>query len=253
MMKSSVIFSIFIGVICVCMYSSRIYAQPPFEIPPSGGLVVCAENLNTCNLDLDSCNDDLAACEAEGGQIFPGDGYNDPSFGTIGHGPALSYTDNLDGTFTDDNTGYMWEIKDNAGGIHDVNNLYTWTDDMVGDLTDPDGTLFTVFLHALNNTCDGAGVTDCIDDSPCGGGVCGFAGYRDWCIPNIKALQSIVDYSVFSPSSNVPGLTRSNIYWSTTTNTASNNFVWFINFNNGPIGGTNKTNSWFARAVRPCE
>ena len=40
-------------------------------------------------------------------QIFPGDGYFDPSFGTFGHGPALIYMDNGDGTFTDCNTKCM--------------------------------------------------------------------------------------------------------------------------------------------------
>lgn len=28
----------------------------------------------------------------------------------------MSYTDNLDGTFTDDNTGLMWEIKTGTVG-----------------------------------------------------------------------------------------------------------------------------------------
>src|SRR3972149_9882251 len=115
-------------------------------------------------------------------QVFPGDGFPNPDkFGVSGHGPALSYTDNGDGTFTDDNTGFMWEMKDESGGIHDKDNTYTWTDTGNSNLTDPDGTLFTDFLDKINNTCDGAGATSCSTDSGCSGGeLCGLAGHRDW-------------------------------------------------------------------------
>lgn len=49
--------------------------------------------------------------------VFPGDG--DLS------GPALSYTDNGDGTATDNNTGFMWEIKvtGDSGSCLDVDEL----------------------------------------------------------------------------------------------------------------------------------
>lgn len=127
---------------------------------------------------------------------FPGDGFPNPDvFGLSGHGPALSYTDNGDGTVTDDNTGVMWEMKAGSVGTpvdrtdatvcpdpHNVNNRYTWTDQGDGDITDPDGTLFTVFLPQLNDVA--------------GGGANCFAGYCDWCIPNVKRLQSIVDYAM---------------------------------------------------------
>lgn len=59
--------------------------------------------------------------------------------GLSGHGPDLSYQDNGDGTFTDNNTKFMWEIKlapDGSDGgncdaanqddrsVHCVNNIY---------------------------------------------------------------------------------------------------------------------------------
>lgn len=263
----------------------RSYAQPP-----PGGLPLCIATLNTCNenltvledqlntcnansttledqLDtcntgLNTCESDLAACEAEGGQIFPGDGYpNFDAFGVSGHGPALSYTDNGDGTFTDDNTELMWEKKGEAGDIHDVNNAYTWTDTGDGDLTNPDGTLFTIFLNTLNNSCDGAGDFDCETDADCeivGSEVCGFLGHQNWRIPNVKELQSIVDYSVVNPASSVPGPTESStsaFYWSSTT------FADFADFQDthslvvlfefGVVVNGPKNVGGFARAVRP--
>lgn len=198
----------------------------------------------------------LASC-AEGSQTLPGDGYVNPdAVGVSGHGRALSYADNGDGTFSDCNTGLMWEKKDDSGGVHDVDNDYLWTDFADMDGSDPDGNLFTVFLNTLNNRCDGDEVTACTSDADCAGignGLCGHAGHRDWCIPNLKQLQSIVDYSRINPASSVPGETKAFDYWSVTTLAGSPLNVWWVDFSDGvanddgKIGNGNK-----ARAVRPC-
>ena len=227
----------------------------------------CSANLNTCNEgqavcseDLNACNEDLAECGAQPAMICPGDGYSDPdAYGVSGHGPALSYSDNGDGTFTDINTGLKWEIKDDAGGIHDKDNAYTWTDTGNGDSTDPDGTLFNVFLNALNNTCNGDGIDPCSSDADCtgiGDEVCGLAGHRDWRVPNAKELQSIVDYSIANPASSVPGLTAPLEYWSATTDATpglggQKVGAFYVHFRTGAVIDINKFNSYRGRAVRP--
>jgi hypothetical protein len=182
---------------------------------------------------------------------FPGDGVEDPQ---------LRYKDNGNGTFTDKNTGFMWEIKNNNGGIHDVDNTYLWSNTGVA----PDGPLFEVFLGTLNNTCRDDETIACVTNGDCKarnggpGGPCGFAGYRDWCIPHVKLLQSIVDYGTFEPASSVPGLTAASFpYWSATTIASSDDFAWFVNFNFGGVNGESKLGDQFplglpARAVRPC-
>jgi len=61
--------------------------------PFPGGLPVCRAALNTCTTNLTTCQNDLAVCQAEPNAVFTGAG--------TGHGAALSYTNNGDGTATD--------------------------------------------------------------------------------------------------------------------------------------------------------
>ena len=151
-------------------------------------------------------------------QIFPGDG--------AGDGPDLNYEDDGDGTFTDCNTKYMWEKKDQSGGVHDVDKTYIWSDSGSA----PDGSV--------------------ANGGP--GGPCGFAGFRDWCIPNVKKLQSIVNYGVNNPASSFPGSTAASFYWSSTTRADNANDAWSVDFNFGDVSVVNKGGSIRARAVRPC-
>jgi hypothetical protein len=69
------------------------------------------------------------------------------------------FVDNGDGTLTDRQTCLVWEKKDNAGGIHDLNNLYQWS----STGTAMDGSVFTVFIAGLNSAA--------------------FAGHQDWRLP----------------------------------------------------------------------
>ena len=218
-------------------------------------LGTCSTDLNACTADLTeaqddlaTCTADLAACQAEPNAVFPGDG--------AGHGAALSYMNNGDGTATDNNTGLMWEVKDDAGGVHDVANTYTWTSTPGG--TAANGTLFTEFLDTLNNKCDGDVKITCTIDADCSGGIgngkCGRAGFRDWRIPHIKELQSIVDYGVAFPGPAIdptfPGLTAASDYWSSTEIAGSPSIAWHVFFDNGNVGDALKNFALRGRAVR---
>jgi hypothetical protein len=169
-------------------------------------------------------------------------------------GPAVKglvrperFVDNGDGTITDSQTGLMWEKKDDSGGVHDKDNLYTWS----ATFSDPDGTAFVDFLGDLNN---------CVDDGnwPPAGVTGGFAGHCDWRLPTIMELQSIVDLS--APGCGPPtydpcidpifGPTASFYYWSSTADALNPYNAWDVNFTNGNVFYGGKDLDFYVRAVR---
>ena len=169
--------------------------------------------------------------------------YGTGSDGDLQKGAARSFTDNGDGTITDNLTGLMWEKKSDDGSIHDKDNTYTW-----GLTSSPytmNGTMVTTFLAALN-----------------GGG--GFAGHTDWRIPNSNELESIVNLQNVNPAVDSAfntscaasctvtacSCTQSDYYWSSTTYQADPTDAWFVYFSDGSVDDGSKSNSRYVRAVR---
>ncbi|HKZ84020.1 MAG TPA: DUF1566 domain-containing protein [Anaerolineae bacterium] len=161
-----------------------------------------------------------------------------PDDGTVQAGAALRYKDNGDGTIKDLNTGLMWEKKvAGSGCLHCVEDTYPWS--QFGSTTIWD------WLAAVNAE-----------------GGRGFAGHGDWRIPNVKELQSILDYGRVNPALDpIFGPTViTRYYWSSTT--AANpdtggNVAWVVFFHDGHVLSTPfgfqegaKNGSWHVRAVR---
>ena len=193
------------------------------------------------------CGFDVSGCLCSSSAAFPATGQTTcwNSAGTViacagtGHdgdiqaGATLSYTDNGDGTITDNNTGLMWEKKSDDGSIHDRDTTYTWDD------------AFAVHVAGLN----------------AGGG---FGGYTDWRLPDAKELQSIVDYERVNPSIDPAfntgcapactvttcSCTGSSYYWSSTSVAFNLLNAWRVFFNGGTVSALNKSNVTFVRAVR---
>lgn len=177
--------------------------------------------------------------------------YGAGSDGDVEAGSGLSYTDNGDGTITDNVTGLMWEKKDDSGGIHDKDNGYSWSGPSYGTTNDMDGTISTVFLATLN-----AGA--------------GFAGHTDWRIPNYKELVSILNLEIPAPGPTVdaafhkPGTCTGcmdvtaatcscmggSAYWSSTTYQSYSLLAWLVLFDNGFVDAYSKSNGYRVRAVR---
>lgn len=153
---------------------------------------------------------------------------------------GVSLADNGDGTVTDPATRLVWEKKDDLGGIHDKDNLYSWS----ATGTAPDGTAFTTFLGTLNGgaSSDGTTVSGC------------FANHCDWRLPTIAELQTILLEPFPCPTSPcaVPALgpTEPGSYWSGTTNSDGPTGGWYVFFVDGTLVLGPKTNTLFVRAVR---
>lgn len=167
----------------------------------------------------------------ETGQTTQYDGKPDDGFYQMG--TAKSYTDNGDGTVTDNVTGLMWELKTASGtGIHAYDTTYTWAN------------AFDVFIATLN-----AGA--------------GFAGHTDWRIPNIYELFSIclleatngtpsIDKTVFGDGTGTGGTyyTQSGTYWSSTTDPNRASDALYVEFIGGTVYLNLKIANYYVRAVR---
>ncbi len=160
--------------------------------------------------------------------------------GEIQAGGALAYTDNGDGTITDLNTHLMWEKKSLDGSMHNMFHSYRWAD------------AFNTFIGSLN-------------------GGSGFAGHTDWRLPNVKELQSIIDYGIVNDQNLKPlvvaaefntkcasgctvtacSCTQSGFYWSSTTFADAPSSAWSVSFANGSVSTAGpKTRNFYVRAVR---
>ncbi len=132
--------------------------------------------------------------------------------------PVPRFTDNGDGTVTDNMTGLIW-LKD-----ADCFGARFWAD----ALSDCNG--------LASGSC---GLTD--------GSVVG-----DWRLPNLFELESLLDLTRYAPAidtSYFPG-TLSSYYWSSTSRALTTGEAWVVHFYAGSVGYGNKLSAYDVRAVR---
>jgi hypothetical protein len=134
----------------------------------------------------------------------------------------MSFTDNGDGTVTDNVTGLMW----NSGDDGVTFNWYEAT-----------GTADATFNIG--------GATD----------VCGnltLAGHSDWRLPNKTELMGIANYGTYDPAIDTayfPGVYAS-FYWSSTTYASLPSSAWYAHFYDSQANVFEKFNNFNVRCVR---
>jgi Protein of unknown function (DUF1566) len=144
------------------------------------------------------------------------------------------FTDNSNGTITDNLTGLIWLKNANC-----PNGTRTWQ----GALD---------FVVGINN-----GANNCGDTSNAG------SHQTDWSLPNIRELFSLVDFAFINPAiSNAAGTGQgsgsdpfsnfqASAYWSSTSNGAfGSSLAWLVLFFNGLVADNDKIFDNFVTAVR---
>lgn len=144
--------------------------------------------------------------------------------------PNPRFTDNGNGTVTDNLTGLIWLKDANCFGAQ------AWT----------------TALSSCNSLASGTcGLTD--------GSVAG-----NWRLPNVRELQSLVHYGVYNPAvPNTAGtgkwtsgnpftgvLSGSNYYWSSSTSADSSTSAWNVNLYDAVVNKTAKGNNCSVWPVR---
>jgi uncharacterized protein DUF1566 len=200
-------------------------APVAIECPTPAGKGLPATGQTKCYQYLGSVGfveipcDDPAVCPGQ-----------DPAY-QAGCGGEGRFTDNGDDTVTDNCTGLMWQ-KDTP----DVNGdgQVSPEDENGGDAV---------------SWCDALSYCENLS----------FASHDDWRLPNVRELQSIVDYGRFNPaieplfgafSSDGQGHPEF-WYWSSTSYEGNSDFAWKVGFRYGNVGATDfKNYHSFIRAVR---
>ena len=131
------------------------------------------------------------------------------------------------GTVTDNLTGLIWLKNANCFGFR------TWTQ----ALSDANGL-----------ASPGCGLSD--------GSTAG-----QWRLPNVKELQSLIDFAYFNPAlSNAAGTgqltgdsftgVQSNFYWSSTTSTGRTDNAWAVRLDDGYVTAINWVETYYVWPVR---
>ncbi|GEK09397.1 Lcl C-terminal domain-containing protein [Pseudoalteromonas peptidolytica] len=153
--------------------------------------------------------------------LFSTVGYAQTCVGTVTD--TSRYTVNANGTILDSQTGLMWQ-RCNFGQSY----------------------------NSTSQNCEGDSQQLTWQQALIAASQDSFADFSDWHVPNIKELASIVLHQCVAPAVNATifPTTKSNNYWSATTQASQPTFAWAYQFADGKNNPTNKTSDAFVRLVR---
>jgi hypothetical protein len=152
----------------------------------------------------------------------------------------------------DNRTGLIWEGKNAGNGLHGANHTYSW--------------------YNANGATNGGrvGMPGSPDDTTCGNPISvaagcdtekfvtavnreGWCGFRDWRMPSIEELGSIVNYGRSMPAIDTayfPNMPLPAGFWSATSFAPEPSFGWIVIFDEGLITHCVKSWAYYVRLVR---
>jgi len=142
--------------------------------------------------------------------------------------PNPRFTDNGDGTVTDNLTGLIWLKNADCGGIMNWANALSYCSSLA------------------NGQC---GLSD-------------GSSQGDWRLPNVQEFRSLIDYGFYDPAlSNAAGTAKwaegdafsgvkNSVYWSSTTHAYYTDTAWEVHLNHGFAHDLNKLYRAFVWPVR---
>lgn len=147
---------------------------------------------------------------------------------------SLSYTDNGDGTVTDNNTGLIWQKcsvgKNNDASCSGTASGFNWYQ--------ATGTYSSISNPSSQNVCAALNL----------------GGHNDWRLPTNKELTTILDYAIpgGAPTINTTAFpnTLAWFYWASDTWAVGSYAAWRVNFNFGDDGAYYKDSGYYVRCVR---
>jgi hypothetical protein len=142
--------------------------------------------------------------------------------------PVPRFSDNGNGTITDNLTGLMW--------LKDTNCIYSHYPGFDTDWAPGDGAV--LWQTALDFV---AGINSGIF-SGCA------AGYNDWRLPNVKELRSLIDHSQYGPPLPLGhpfvGSVGPTTLWSSNTYAPEPDCAWSVDYLSGVTSGEFKLGGW---------
>ena len=154
----------------------------------------------------------------------------------------------IDSCVQDRVTGLMWEVKTADGGLRDWNNRYTNFDNAAVEQFWTGSDWIKPTQAQIDAPSNSAGFKDSVNAQ----GLCGF---KDWRLPTLDELQSILDTSRIiglSPTIDAHWFPNTQIaaYWSASPNPDNSTSAWYVYFGKGGAFKTIRPYNYFVRLVR---
>jgi len=152
----------------------------------------------------------------------------------------------------DNSTGLLWEVKTADMGLHSKWHTYTWFNPDQkenGGVEGREG-------EADDSTCGSPPVVKAGCDTVkyvAAVNASGWCGHKDWRLPAIDELASIVDYQRFLPAISknyFNDIVMPAGFWTSSPSAAGPSYAWIVIFDDGYLGTCVKSWNYYLRLVR---